>query len=415
MATASGYEVVLSTNSLRLARVPGAMDRIGELAADGAWFIPGNSDLRPDQWRPLLARLHGTHYTEDVLKHPDGSDATGTRDFYRQASEGKSPAMAMVYNEHPGEGNTVLDPDEIEEAFRRYGNRPLVVLTRAYVGPWQTEVDRALRNPKVGGVCIEPTRGAILEEHGPGIHNGVPSGIQAVLRAGKKVFLLMHTGADTATDPWDDSHHVGVLKQLEKWLTVEEMRSRNLVLVYQFYDIDKRFEGTGTTEKWFGEHDSVRSAIRIAKSHRHYTGNRPNVIRKATHPDYALDGSNGGANGQNIHLWTVQEGNLNQSWEEVDLGDGWFAYLKAETKYAIDGDQGAADGQNIHLWDFDPSNLNQHWFKVDLGSGQYRLLKRGADDFAVDGGSDAANGQNVRLGRRSDADQDQRWLIDSRD
>ncbi len=125
---------------------------------------------------------------------------------------------------------------------------------------------------------------------------------------------------------------------------------------------------------------------------------------------FALDGRGGpGANGQNIHLWEDSSTNVNQQWEEIDQGGGFYSYLKRGTNFAIDGRSGGANRQNVNLWQYNKNNFDQHWKKVNLGGGFYRLEKRNAPGFSIDGRGGGANGQNVHLWSSSDTNQNQHW------
>ena len=132
-------------------------------------------------------------------------------------------------------------------------------------------------------------------------------------------------------------------------------------------------------------------------------------MAKRNSSGYAIDGGNNGANRQNVHLWSSNTNNANQKWVEIDRGNGFYSYQKANTNYCIDGGNGGAKGQNVHLWECGVANQNQHWRKVNVGGGNYRLEKRNAPGFSLDGGNGGANRQNLYLWTSSNSNQNQHW------
>jgi G8 domain/Secretion system C-terminal sorting domain/Ricin-type beta-trefoil lectin domain-like/Bacterial Ig domain len=138
---------------------------------------------------------------------------------------------------------------------------------------------------------------------------------------------------------------------------------------------------------------------------------KPVVVQiiKRNAPAYAIDGNNGGANEQNVYLWSGSATNVNQQWIEIDRGNGYYSYKKMNTTYCIDGNNGGAIDQNVYLYTCDDTNENQHWKKVDMGSGYFRLEKRNAPGFSIDGGSGGADGQNVKLFTSDNTNQNLQW------
>lgn len=132
------------------------------------------------------------------------------------------------------------------------------------------------------------------------------------------------------------------------------------------------------------------------------------VMRKGNATNFAIDGNNGGANGQNVYLWTANNSNVNQQWEEIDRGNGYYSYKKKNTNYCLDGGNGGANGQNVYLWTCSSNNQNQHWKKVNV-NGKYRLEKRNAPAYSIDGNNGGADGQNLYLWSSSNGNQNQLW------
>ncbi|WP_370978373.1 Ig-like domain-containing protein [Agaribacterium sp. ZY112] len=136
-------------------------------------------------------------------------------------------------------------------------------------------------------------------------------------------------------------------------------------------------------------------------------------MKKRNATGYAIDGGNGGANAQNVYLWTANSNNKNQSWIEINRGGGYFSYQKLNTNYCLDGNSGGANGQNVYLWTCRDGNHNQHWKKVSVASNSYRLEKRNAPGFSIDGGNGGAQRQNLYLWASNNNNKNQHWIFDS--
>lgn len=134
-------------------------------------------------------------------------------------------------------------------------------------------------------------------------------------------------------------------------------------------------------------------------------------MRKRNAMNYAIDGNNGGENGQDVYLWQSNENNINQQWVEIDRGEGFYSYQKNNTEFCLDGRTGGANGQNVHLWTCNGANQNQHWKKVNLNNGHYRLEKRNAPGFSIDGNNGGNNQQSLYLWSSSDTNQNQQWYF----
>ncbi|MBX2849068.1 MAG: RICIN domain-containing protein, partial [Acidiferrobacterales bacterium] len=65
---------------------------------------------------------------------------------------------------------------------------------------------------------------------------------------------------------------------------------------------------------------------------------------------YAIEGNSGGADGQDVYIWTENESNSNQQWYEIDRGNGYYSFQKVGTTYCIDGNSGGDLRQNVYLW-----------------------------------------------------------------
>ncbi len=136
-------------------------------------------------------------------------------------------------------------------------------------------------------------------------------------------------------------------------------------------------------------------------------------LTKRNASGFALDGGNGGANGRQIYLWSNDVNNVNQSWVEIDRGNGYYSYQKLNTDYCIDGGNGGANGQAVILWPCDANNENQHWQKIDAGNSNYRLQKRNSPGYSIDGNNGGANEQGVYLWASDANNENQQWTFSS--
>lgn len=134
------------------------------------------------------------------------------------------------------------------------------------------------------------------------------------------------------------------------------------------------------------------------------------TLRKRNATQFGIDGNHGAANGQNVYLWNYNPNHVNQQFEEIERGNGFFSYKKVNTNHSIDGGNGGSLRQNVHLWLDNSSNFNQHWKKVSVGGSAYKLIKRNAS-FAIDGSNGGARGQNVALWRSNSSHQNLQWII----
>ena len=136
-------------------------------------------------------------------------------------------------------------------------------------------------------------------------------------------------------------------------------------------------------------------------------------LRKKNAMSFAIDGNNGGENGQDVYLFRQNSGNVNQQWIEIDRGNSYYSLQKNGTNYCLDGGMGGSNRQNVYLWTCKDENRNQHWLKVDLGNGYYRLQKRNAPEFSIDGNNGGANFQSLYLWPSNDTNANQHWHFGS--
>ena len=134
-------------------------------------------------------------------------------------------------------------------------------------------------------------------------------------------------------------------------------------------------------------------------------------IRKRNAPDFAVDGGSGGADTQNVFLFSADPSDIDQQWLEIDRGDGFYSYQKNGTIFCLDGNRGGANKQNVYLYHCDDNNKNQHWKKVEVDDDAFQLVKRNAQGYALDGQNRGQNNQNIGLYDSSNTSQNLQWLI----
>ena len=245
----SGFNVMPSLNTFNWQATGDVAVVVVALKSDGAWFITQNSDFKDSEWRAIFESLGGRQVSED---NPGMSKSY--TDYMRIM--GEPPADSMCYNETGGlPGGTLLSQRQIAAQFQSHGKRPIICLTRSYGGKWMTETDRCLRNPRVSGICMEYVKEALLNDI-----NAPAECIKAVLKEGKRVYMLLHA----AGDGWTLGENKQIIRNLNSWCP-EVMRSADIYLVYQDY-------GT-SSHGWFGP-GGVKEAIDQACKMPNYTGMR---------------------------------------------------------------------------------------------------------------------------------------------
>ena len=137
-------------------------------------------------------------------------------------------------------------------------------------------------------------------------------------------------------------------------------------------------------------------------------------ITKRNSPGYALDGQNGAANNQNIHLWAANKNHPNQQWIELDQGNGYYSYQKINTNHCIDGGGRSTENRdNVYLYTCTANSENQQWKKVPTDGGAYKLVKHSNEGFAINGGSAGRNGQNVNHWDSGSSNHNLQWFIET--
>ena len=252
------YKVIVDNNQIWREELPNT----SALRCDGIWSIPGNSagnkgrDIPLPEWRVGYAGLDSTWIcTEDYWKNFPAKNYDLTRDIAGSNAIKFVCGYAEPSLETDDHTTTVIRPEFIDN-INAYSGKPVIVLSRAYTGAWKTEVDAALLNPKVGGVCYEQKPDVEKYQQWQLI-----SGIRAVLAKKKKVFLLLPPNfASVSTNYTADIASVfGYLKVNAP----ETLMDSNLIFVPNCYNRLKD-KNTG----FYGEDDSVEGAVKFLLNER---------------------------------------------------------------------------------------------------------------------------------------------------
>ena len=233
------FAVMPSLNTYNKELAKDALIQVAELKCDGVWFITQNSDFEDSEWRFVFDALKGHQVSED---NPNRDKSYV--DYLRIMK--KAPDASLCYNETGGlPGGTLLTDEQIQRQYESHGNRPIICLTRSYGGEWKTRTDRCLISPKVGAICMECVKEALLEN----IND--PAGcIKAARRQHKRVYILLHA----AGDGWSLEENRKIITNLNNWCP-REMADGEVFLVYQNYH--------GGITAWFGP-GGVKEAIQQA-------------------------------------------------------------------------------------------------------------------------------------------------------
>ncbi len=148
-----------------------------------------------------------------------------------------------------------------------------------------------------------------------------------------------------------------------------------------------------------------------------FISNNPNQtgiiahMQKSNSTGFAIDGGAGGANNQPVELGTNSASNINQQWDEIDQGGGYYSYKKKNTNFALDGGNNGIAGQLVKLYTYNSTNQNQQWKKISVGSNKYVLEKRNAVGLSIDGGTGGVDGRQLKLWATNTSNGNQQWLF----
>ncbi|MBY9078826.1 fibronectin type III domain-containing protein [Paenibacillus sp. HN-1] len=116
----------------------------------------------------------------------------------------------------------------------------------------------------------------------------------------------------------------------------------------------------------------------------------------AQHSGKVLDVAGGStADGANVQQWT-DNGNTQQKWRVVSVGDGYYKLIVQSSGKALDVAQGStSDGGNVQQ-STDNGSASQMWKIVDIGGGYYKLIAKSSGKVLDIAGGSTADGANVQ-------------------
>ncbi|WP_425281129.1 cellulase family glycosylhydrolase [Paenibacillus jilunlii] len=116
----------------------------------------------------------------------------------------------------------------------------------------------------------------------------------------------------------------------------------------------------------------------------------------AQHSGKNLDVAGGSASdGANVQQWT-DNGNPQQKWKVIDVGNGFYKLIAQSSGKALDAaDPSTADGANVRQWT-DNGTATQKWEIMDTGGGYYKLISKSSGKALDVAGGSTADGANVQ-------------------
>uniref|UniRef100_UPI0038CD85B4 cellulase family glycosylhydrolase n=1 Tax=Paenibacillus sonchi TaxID=373687 RepID=UPI0038CD85B4 len=116
----------------------------------------------------------------------------------------------------------------------------------------------------------------------------------------------------------------------------------------------------------------------------------------ALHSGKSLDVAGGSASdGANVQQWT-DNGNAQQKWKVIDVGNGFYTLIAQSSGKALDAaGPSTADGANVQQWT-DNGAVTQQWKITGAGGGYYKLISRSSGKALDVAGGSTADGANVQ-------------------
>lgn len=250
------YKIIVDINQIWRNELPNT----DKIVCDGIWSIPGNSagnkgrDIPIEEWQAGFNRLTtGLVCTEDYWKNFPAKNYDLTHDIIGGATIDLMCLYAEPSIENDPHETSVVSDEVIDNAYTSKGKQ-VIVLARAYhSASWKNEVDRALANPNVGGLCFEQKPDVAKYTSYKLI-----DGIRAGLKAGKKVFLLLPPNFSSFSN-----NYTADVKKVFDYLETnapEILNNPNLVFVPNCYNRNKDKETS-----MYGDENSVEGAIKALK------------------------------------------------------------------------------------------------------------------------------------------------------
>ena len=195
---------------------------------------------------------------------------------------------------------------------------------------------------------------------------------------------------------------------------------------YTYYSIDPSLKINGTYYLTLPDGPAAYQRLRILNtggldfSTTANVGSQPSLrIVEAKAPDrivnivkrtapFGLHSNNGSSGGAlNLHS-NLAHNNL--KFNEIDRGSGFYSYERFNSAHSIASGNGGANGQNVFVWSTDPDSYNQQWQKVPATDGSFTLRKRNALSYGIHAGGIIQNLSNVNM-HSNFSHQNLHWFI----
>ncbi len=250
-SAAYSFKILADTNQIYRTE----LQNTSKIKCDGIWSNPGNSDgnfgrdIPITEWKTAYTNMGpGFVCTEDYQANFPKKNYNLTKDIVGE----RSISMVCLYSSptHDDQPTTVIS-DETIKSVKTLTSKKVMVLARAYHSKlWIGEVDRALKNPKVGGVCFEAKPDTSSYEA-----NKILDGMNATLEAGKKCFLLLPPNYSPISNDYT-ADVVSVFNYIKKNARAA-LDNPNLYIVLTCYNRNK-----DKTTTMYGATNSVEKAIK---------------------------------------------------------------------------------------------------------------------------------------------------------
>ena len=248
------YKIIVDANQIWKDELPNAH----KIKCDGIWSIPGNSagnkgrDIPISEWQTGYNLMKSDYLiTEDYWINYPEKNYDLTKDILGESTIDLICLYAEPSKPVDNHISTVVNDDLINNVFTDK-NKKVIVLSRAYNGyPWKGDVNRALANENVAGVCFEQK---------PDVNKykqfKILDGIKATLNANKMVFLLLPPNFSSVSNNY--SLDIQKIFNYLRNNAPEVLSDSNLFFVPNCYN---RLKDKETT--MYGEANSVEGAINL--------------------------------------------------------------------------------------------------------------------------------------------------------
>ena len=108
-----------------------------------------------------------------------------------------------------------------------------------------------------------------------------------------------------------------------------------------------------------------------------------------------------------------QAGNVNQEWQLVDVGNGYFNLICQNSGMALDSGSSTTDGTKVIQSTVNPGNGDQRWKFVSAGGGFYHLVSQTSGKALDNAGSVTAGAGVIQYTDTGSGNANQNWRLES--